>query len=315
MVGSTLVDLRERIEALASVGGEYYLVCGRTGDRPVPAAGLRFDDREAARSAARAVERYRTALRRYDPQCPAHDVIVCQDDGRLAATPGGDDGRRDGAESEDGVPDPSNWTLSDAILDRTVVESSNRDLVEFCHRVAAAVFETLSEDGHGAVERAVTDAYADLAGTVADPDARCPCLLESMATELDARPSPAEQAAVLADAAARLPPVDPNDRPLSATLSLQVRGLIGDHLQSPWSADHDTDARAVGVRLTDYALSPLHGRLPVLPIALGLYRRQPNPPPSSLRVADVEDGRRIRIALSTDDEPSGLVSAPINSEA
>lgn len=312
MVGSTLVGLRERIETLASIEGEYYLVCGRTGDRPVPAAGLRFDDREAARSAARAVERYRAALRRYDPRYPHYDVIVCQNDAGLAATPGADDGRRDGGEGGDGIPDPSNWTLSDPVLDRTVVGPPNRDLVEFCHRVAAVVFETLSDDGHDAVERAVMDVYTDLAGTVADPDDLCLCLLESMATELDSRLSPAEQADVLADAAARLTPVDPNDGPLSATLrSLQGCGLIGDYLQSPWSADLDADTRAVDVRLSDYALSPRHGRLPVLPIVLGLYRRQPDLPPSSLRATGVEDGWRITLALSTDAEPNGLVNAPI----
>jgi hypothetical protein len=312
MVGSTLVGLRERVEALASVGGEYYLVCGRTGERPVPAAGLRFADRETARSAARAVERYRTALRRYDPQFPYHDVIVCQNDAGLAVTPGADDGRRDGDECGDGSPDPSNWTLSDPVLDRAVVGSPNQSLVEFCHRVAAVVFETLSDDGHDAVERAVMNAYTDLAETVADPDDLCLCLLESMATELDSRLSPAEQADVLADAAARLTPVDPNDGPLSATLrSLQGCGLIGDYLQSPWSVDLDADTRAVDVRLSDYALSPRHGRLPVLPIVLGLYRRRPAPLPSSLRVTDVEDGWRITLALSTDAEPNGLVSAPI----
>jgi hypothetical protein len=310
MVGSTLVGLRERVEALASVEGEYYLVCGRTGDRPVPAAGLRFADREAARNAAGAVERYRAALRRYDPQFPYHDVIVCQNDAGLAATRGADDGRRDGG--RDGIPDPSNWTLSDPIFDRAVVGSPNRDLVEFCHRVAAVVFETLSDDGHDAVERAVMDAYTDLAETVADPDDLCLCLLESIATELDARLSPAEQADALADAAVRLTPVDPSDGPLSATLrSLQGCGLLGDYLQSPWSADLDADTRAVDVRLSDYALSPRYGRLPVLPIVLGLYRRQPAPPPSSLRVTDVEDGWRITLALSTDAEPNGLVSAPI----
>ncbi|MFC7194060.1 hypothetical protein ACFQL4_04340 [Halosimplex aquaticum] len=39
MIGTTLTDIRERIEALATEDGSYYVVCGRTGERPVPAAG------------------------------------------------------------------------------------------------------------------------------------------------------------------------------------------------------------------------------------------------------------------------------------
>jgi hypothetical protein len=58
MVGLTLVDIREHIEALATEGGQYYVVCGRTGDRPV--------------------------LRRYDPQVPSYDLIVCEERARDA---------------------------------------------------------------------------------------------------------------------------------------------------------------------------------------------------------------------------------------
>jgi hypothetical protein len=178
------------------------------------------------------------------------------------------------------------------------------------------VFEALSDDGHDAAERAVKDAYADLVETVADPDDLCLCLLESMATALDARLSTAEQAAGLADAAARLAPVDPDDDPLSATLcSLQECGLIGYYRQAPWSADLDADTRTVDVRLSDYALTPRHGRLPVLPIVIGLYRRQLDPPLSSLRVADMEGGWRITLALSNEAEPNGLASALINADA
>jgi len=305
MVGSTLVELRERIEALASADGAFYLVCARTGDRPVPSIGMCFETRTTARLAARAVEQYRTALRRYDPQFPHHDVIVCQDE------------RPDAADGDSGTggerPDSADWSLSDPVLDVPIVHPSNRGLVEFCHRVAAAVFETLSDSGHDAVERAVMDAYADLAETVTDPDGLCLCLLESMAAQLDSRLSPDEQADVLADAATRLAPVDAEERPLSATLyTLQGCGLLGDYLQSPWSTDLDEGTRSVVVRLTDYALSPRDGRLPVLPLVLGLYRRRPDPPPSSLRVVDIADGWRVTLALSDGTEPNGLVSAPIH---
>lgn len=67
MVGMTLLEIRNHIHSLASESGEYYVVCGRTGDRPVPVTGNRFRTRATARSAARAAEQYRSELRRYDP--------------------------------------------------------------------------------------------------------------------------------------------------------------------------------------------------------------------------------------------------------
>jgi hypothetical protein len=302
MIGDTLTDLRARIDALASDDGAYYLVCGRTGDRPVPAAGARFSDRESARTAARTVEQYRAHLRRYDPRYPYHDVIVCQDDGAEPTT----------AES----PDSNAWTLSTPVLDGATVQPSNRELVEFCHRVAAAVFETLSDAGHDATQRAITSDYDAVADAVADPDALCLYLLERMAAALDRRLTPTAQATVLTDAATRLAPVDPADDPLSATLgSLQRRGLVGAYRQSPWAADLDTGTRSVDVHLSEYALSPRGGRLPVLPLVVGLYRRHPDRPPSSLRAAADGDGWRLTLALDADAEPNGLVNAPIRSDA
>lgn len=306
MTGRTLAELRTSIERLASPDGEFYLVCARTGDHPVPSVGMRFTDRATARRAARAVEQYRTALRRYDPRFPYYDVVVSQGESTQSPT----DGRTAGDPST-----PTDWTLSDPVLHDTVVPPSKRDLVEFCHRVAAAVFEALSDTGHDAAERGVMDAYTDLATTVADPDDLCLSLLERMAAELDARLPPREQADVLADAATRLRTVDRDDHPLPATLgSLQGCGLLGDYVQSPWSADLDEGTRSTVVRLSNYALSPRDGRLPVLPLVLGLYRRQSDPPPSSVRVVDAADGWRVTLALSNDGEPNGLLSAPITSE-
>lgn len=76
MTGTTRADIREHIESLASAGGEYDAVCGRTGDRQAPVSGLRFAGRATARNAARAAERHRSALRRYDPRVPHHDLIT-----------------------------------------------------------------------------------------------------------------------------------------------------------------------------------------------------------------------------------------------
>ena len=78
MHDSILTGIRDRIKALASADGRYYVACARTGDRPVPAAGHRFPDRATARAAARLTGRYRAMLRRYDPQVPPYDLIVCQ---------------------------------------------------------------------------------------------------------------------------------------------------------------------------------------------------------------------------------------------
>jgi hypothetical protein len=325
MIGGTLADLRSRIDALASDEGAYYLVCGRTGDRPVPAAGMRFEDRETARTAARRVEQYRSALRRYDPQYPYHDVIVCQDGG---ACPSSGDATA--------VPGPRDWRLTDPVLDGGGVQPSNRDLVEFCHRVTAAVFEALSGAGYDVVEREIMNDYVDLAETVADPDDLCLCLLESVATELDTRLAPSEQVDVLADAATRLTPIESDERPLSAALgSLERCGLVGEYRQSPWSADLDAETRSVVVRLSEYALSPRHGRLPLLPLVIGLFRRPSSFSPSShcpvdgfevsdfgpvargatLHAVDDEFGWRVTFALSNDRAPNGLASAPIHSEA
>ncbi|MFD1525879.1 DUF7552 domain-containing protein [Halolamina salina] len=78
MTEGELCPLRRRIEALASERGEFYLVCSRYGDRPVPADGCRFESRAVARRAARLTEEYRSALRRYDPKLPQYDIVVRQ---------------------------------------------------------------------------------------------------------------------------------------------------------------------------------------------------------------------------------------------
>lgn len=309
MIGATLEEIRTHIEKLASEAGDYYLVCARYGDRPVPASGLRFESRATAQAAARATEQYRTALRRYDPQLPYYDVIVCQDIGASEQTIR----RTDRVSNTDPDRDLDEWTLSDSVLDTSI--SDRQTLVEFCHRVAAAVFETLSEREYEAVESAIMDAYFDLAERLSDPDDLCLCLLESMARELDQQLRPVEQAEVLCEAATRLPAIESADQPVSATLArLEERGLLGSYTQSPWSVDLDGGTRSVVVRLSEYALSPQHDRLPVLPIVLELHRHQPDWLPSSLDVVDIEDGWRLTLVQARETEPSGLASAPIQSE-
>lgn len=68
------------------------------------------------------------------------------------------------------------------------------------------------------------------------------------------------------------------------------------------------------IQLSDYALSPREGRLPVLPLVLELYRRQPARRPTALHVEEREDGWRWTFGLAETAGPTGLVSAPIDSE-
>jgi hypothetical protein len=305
MVGTTLVEIRDHIEALASESGEYHLVCARYGDRPVPAAGLRFENRAVARAAARATEQYRAALRRYDPQLPFYDVIVCQDTGPLATN----------SQSTNHIRDSSEWILSEPVLKSQGSNGAHHDLIEFCHRVAAVVFETLSENGYDAVETTVMDAYFELAETVGDPDELCLCLLESMASELHERLSPADQAEVLTDAAARLESPSDDDSPLDASLTaLEQRGLIESYTRSPYSVDLDGGAGAVVVQISGYALSAHENRLPVLPVTLELCRHHTEQSPQSVQVTAVDGGWQLTFGLGDTGNQHGIVSSPIDGE-
>ncbi|MFW6437213.1 MAG: DUF7260 family protein [Halococcoides sp.] len=121
MVGTTLIERRAHIDALASEDGTYVVVCAHTGDRPVPVANCRFETRSVARRAARAAERYRAALRHYDPQVPYCELIVSQTPG--PATPG------------PVTPGP----LAASAAGEHSGPVASRDRVEFCHRLAAAI--------------------------------------------------------------------------------------------------------------------------------------------------------------------------------
>jgi len=315
VIGTTLDDIRSAVEELASEDGSYYLVCARTGDRPVPTGDLRFANRVSARAAATATEQYRAALRRYDPQLPYYDVVACE-----AGESGADRYPRTaaGAATTAIAHERPGAPPSDAAgAGSPVGGSGDRSaLVECCHRVAAALFEALSAAGHDAVESAVMDAYVDLAETVGDPDELCCCLLECMAAEIDEALSPRQQAAVVADAVERQPAPTPTDRPLTATLQgLQSRGLLSGHARSPWSFDRDDGARSVVVLVDGYALSPRDGQLPVLPVAVELFRRQPDWQPATLDVVALEVGWKLELSLGGDAPTRGLANAPIRPRA
>lgn len=78
MRNGALPAIRAQVESLATEGGEYFVVCGRTGERPVPVETKQFPDRGTAAAAARAATAYRAALREYDPRTPVYDLIVCE---------------------------------------------------------------------------------------------------------------------------------------------------------------------------------------------------------------------------------------------
>ena len=290
MIGTTLQDIRDRIADLANETGEYYLVCARSGDRPVPASGLRFDRRRTARAAARMTEQYRAALRRYDPRLPYHDVIVCQDCPSEGATRS-----QERYHTRCQTDSPSEWTLSEPVAPRRT--ASDRTLVEFCHRVAAAVFETLSTRGHGAVESAVMDAYFEFAERLSTPNGLCLCLLECMAAELATELSPADQVAVLSDAAARLDDDARRDSRLGsidgALSKLRAVGIVGTYRHVGSDGPGTSDRR---IELTDYALSRHADRLPLLPVLVELHRRDREWIPVSAAPAGPEAAWRIEFA-------------------
>lgn len=352
MIGTTLEEIRDHIERLAAADGEYYLVCARYGDRPVPAAGLRFGDRPTARAAARATEQYRAALRRYDPGVPRYDVIVCQLCGRHGRPSGRDpsEPRADGSDWGNGIDEPDGigravrpddderWTLSEPVVNgRTRRYERRRRLVERCHRIAAAVFEALSENGCRDVETAVMNRYFELAESLPDPDDLCLRLLEAMATELADRLPPEDLIEVLSRAASRLEgprdAFDASERTLtardgaddapdtfSATLAdLRERGLLDGFTRLPSASgrltdpERGTEAVVETARITGYALSPRDGALPVLPIVVELLGRSPERRPTGIRVEPADAGWTIRIFFDRDGDPDGLTISPIRS--
>lgn len=301
MIGTTLAEIRRHVEELATEDGDYCLVCGRTGDRPTPAENLRFESRAVAREATKRTGQYRAALRRYDPRLPHYDVIVCEDAGPV---------RQAVASTHQGQTDE--WCLSEPVIAGSPTEVERRERIEFCHRVAAAVWETLSDGAHDGVESAIMDAYFEHAESVTEPDDLCLRLLESMATELSDRLSPSEQANLLARAGAKLSRTGPSEKPVVTTLALlRERGVLDGFTCAPVSMDLQRSRRTVVGEVTDYALSPQNGRLPVLPVVVELFRQCPDRPPSKLRAVDIEGGWRLEIELAREDEPVGLANAPI----
>lgn len=306
MIGTTLGDIRQHLEALAAETGQYYLVCGRTGEHPSPAIGLHFENRPTARAAARATEQYRAALRRYDPQLPRYDVIVCEESGPSPPN-----------EPETASTNPARESAEDrepplpASTDRS---QSDESLVDFCHAIAGAVFETVAESSHQSVERAIMDTYLEIAETIETPDELCLRLLESMAIELERRLDPQAQASILIAAAERLssPPAD--DEPLELALSrLQSVALLDGYSLERNVLERQVQTRSWTVTLSAYPLGRAETGVVTLPLAIELFRYCSEPGISISQAEPVDDTSstwEFVLTTSTDERPSGLVSVP-----
>ncbi|WP_435098301.1 DUF7551 domain-containing protein [Halarchaeum sp. P4] len=276
MVGRTLDEIRRRLDEYTDPEGRYYLACARTGERPVPSGERRYPDRERAAKAADLVDAYRDELRQYDPRLPHYDVIV-----RELPSPASD-----GATSAPG-------TLSRS---------------EFCHEVAAAVFETLSGGGFRDAERAVMDAYLGAAETVTDPDDLCLLLLRSMGAVLDATLDAHEQEVVLNRAAGRLTRTAiREDAVVDSLTSVADAGLLdGYRIQNDGAEE-----RAYTVELDGYALSQREYVL-TLPVAVELLRRRPGADVQFTPADGDRPGFRVALADRQRHRPQGLfrVAAP-----
>ena len=305
MIGTTLGDVRDHIEALASTEGEYSLLCSRYGDQPVPATGLRLENRPTARAAAQATEQYRAALHRCD-RLPYYDVIVQQASGPHGVT------EQSGQRTAD--TDVGDRCLSSPVLGTEGRSFERRELVEFCHRVAATVFETLPEEAYDVVETVVMDACFELTETMplSQRSLSLPPRKYGSGTRHAARSNRAGD--VLSGAADRLTTPLADEKPIVATFArLQALGVLRSYTRSPCSIALDDGTRSAVVQLSEYAFSPQSGRFPVLPVVLDLYRRSLDWPPSAVHVADAGDGWRIRLMPAHEAEPKEIASVPLQS--
>ncbi|WP_126664147.1 DUF7551 domain-containing protein [Haloterrigena salifodinae] len=256
MVGTTLREIRHEIERLASDDGDYYVVCARSGERPVPVAGQRFATRTAAADAARATEQYRAALRQYDPQLPYYDPIVRQEQPLHVG---------DGPDDPDGGTDP----VPQQPVDRG--GEADDPLISFCHDVSGAVFEALSGSEHDEAETAIMETYLAAAEATTDRNTLCLVLLEAMAAELERHLTVDERTRLLRDAAANLPSVASAADPVEASLAyLDSLSLVRayDVVREPRP---EIDAWSVSLR--GYAIDCDGRRFPTLPIGIDILRR------------------------------------------
>lgn len=278
MVGATLRDISRHVDCLAAPGGPYAVVCGRTGCEPHPVSGLRFDDRDTAAEAAKATAEYRATLRQYDPRVPFYEPLV--------------------HDVEDAPTDVASAAEADARL----------RYLSFCHDVAGATFEALSDAGFREIESAAMETYLTLAEVVDDRDDFCLTLLWSVTSELAYRATNRQQVAIV-DAVARSlraqngqTAVRPDEGIRATMAELERAGFVESASISP-GIDDGTWVLTLG----DYALAERTGRLPTLPLSVALARRLPDTAFRFAAATPLGD-RRWRVSVETGEDPGGLVS-------
>ena len=307
MIGTTLGDCRRHIESLADPGGAYRLRCARTGERPVPVAGLAFENRATARAAARCGEQYRAALRRYDPQVPVYDLIAVERAEALRVDVGGAAGD----------------ATAGAVGDRRRTDGSAPvSAIDLCHAVAGVVFEAIADSPYTALQDDIMDTYFAAAESVEGPDELCLRLIASIADGLADRLDDEETLAVLRDAGARLPATPADGDPVEAALSrLRTAGMVRSYTLSPETTDRAGTARRWRVELDGYALGDdgdgtgsdgagsddAPTRLVTLPVVVALFGRTSV---SSVAITDAtrEPPGTWRLAVATNppDGSAGL---------
>ncbi|ELY71974.1 hypothetical protein C490_04402 [Natronobacterium gregoryi SP2] len=306
------MDIRKYITSLSSDSGRYYLVCARTGDRPVPTRGLSFESRSTARAAARATEQYRTTLRRYDPRLPSYDVVVCE---RSRERPA--DGESTGSPRLSSTLSTPVEVGAGRNRMRSAEHSPDDSLIDFCHTVAAAVFETIAESSHDDLEKTIMDTYVDLAERIEQTNELCLCLLESMAAELATTLTPDEQRRLLSTTVQRLPPAPSAADPIASTLSrLQTVSLLEGYAIRSRSGELETGVRAWTVSIDGYAFDGAtkgeNRPIVTLPLTLELFRQYPT---RQLTISDVERPEsdpatcRVRITTESVERSPSLVQA------
>lgn len=268
MVGQTLADIRTRLDELSVAVGPYRVVSSRTGFGPFPVTGMQFPDRETATEAATVATAYRRALRRYDPGVTCHGLIVTESGG---------------------------WTRAD--------ETAPQSISAYCHRIAGALFETLS-DRHGPVERSVMDVYLTAAETTVDRERLCLQMLESTAVALSESLSASEQSSVLRAAARRLPSRATEGEPLTAAVAeLRRTGLLQSATVKPTA--EGPGRRTQCVRLDGYRPALDGDRCPVLPVVVELLRHTSEVPCIDT-VTRTEKGWELRLSMAGDSPARGL---------
>ncbi|KAB1194722.1 hypothetical protein GJR96_15220 [Haloferax sp. MBLA0076] len=288
MVGGTLRDIRAEVRSLSCPDGDYEVLCGRSGTAPSATSGLSFPDRHAAGEAAELASEYRSVLRRYDPAAPYCDPLVHE-------------------ASSSQIPP----LATDAGDRRTRFTS-------FCHDVAGAVFESLSESGHREVESAAMETYLTLAEVVGDEDDYCLTMVWSLMSEMDVRLSADEQTAVVEQAASVFAS-ERTPNPVGATLrNLESVGFLDGYTVRPLTGGESARstageaARRWEVTFGDYALAERTGRIPTLPIAVDLLTRTPTRCVEFIDGEALSDARwRLRLQVSPEIPSDGLVSVDV----